>query len=57
MEKQTKQNEIPDLGGIITTNDLYKKGRFTYSAWAKTAQRIREISFKKYKNSRRIRKK
>ena len=27
---------------MITTGDLYKKGRFTYSAWAKTAQRIRE---------------
>ena len=42
MENQTKPIEIPNLGGLITTGDLYKKGRFTYSAWAKTAQRIRE---------------
>ena len=42
MEYQTKPIEIPNLGGLITTGDLYKKGRFTYSAWAKTAQRIRE---------------
>ena len=33
---------IPNLGGILTTGDLYKKGKFDYSAWAKTAQRIRE---------------
>ena len=32
---------IPNLGGILTTGDLYKKGKFDYSAWAKTAQRIR----------------
>ena len=42
MENQTKPIQIPNLGGLITTGDLYKKGRFTYSAWAKTAQRIRE---------------
>ena len=42
MSNQTKPIEIPNLGGLITTGDLYKKGRFTYSAWAKTAQRIRE---------------
>ena len=42
MSNQPEPIQIPDLGGIITTNDLYKKGRFTYSAWAKTAQRIRE---------------
>ena len=42
MENQTKPMQIPNLGGLITTGDLYKKGRFTYSAWAKTAQRIRE---------------
>ena len=35
-------NTIPNLGGILTTGDLYKKGKFDYSAWAKTAQRIRE---------------
>ena len=33
---------IPNLGGSLTTGDLYKKGKFDYSAWAKTAQRIRE---------------
>jgi len=38
----TESIQIPNLGGLITTGDLYKKGRFTYSAWAKTAQRIRE---------------
>jgi len=42
MSNQPEPIEIPNLGGLITTGDLYKKGRFTYSAWAKTAQRIRE---------------
>ena len=37
-----KTYTIPNLGGILTTGDLYKKGKFDYSAWAKTAQRIRE---------------
>ena len=31
---------IPNFGGILTTGDLYIKGKFDYSAWAKTAQRI-----------------
>ena len=42
MSNQPEPIEIPNLGGLITTGDLYKKRRFTYSAWAKTAQRIRE---------------
>ena len=42
MEKQTKQNKIPNLGGLITEDDLYYKGKVPYCSWAKTAQRIRE---------------
>ena len=42
MENQTKQNEIPNLGGLITEDDLYYKGKVPYCSWAKTAQRIRE---------------
>ena len=42
MENQTKQNEIPNLGGLITADDLYYKGKVPYCSWAKTAQRIRE---------------
>tara|TARA_R100001594_G_scaffold90826_1_gene125189 strand:+ start:467 stop:1231 length:765 start_codon:yes stop_codon:yes gene_type:complete len=37
-----QQQQIPDLGGIITQKDLYQKGKFDYCAWAKTAQIIRE---------------
>ena len=42
MSNQPEPIQIPNLGGLITTGDLYKKGRFTYSARAKTAQRFRE---------------
>tara|TARA_R110002012_G_scaffold92834_1_gene225271 strand:+ start:2724 stop:3428 length:705 start_codon:yes stop_codon:yes gene_type:complete len=42
MENQTKQNEIPNLGGLITADDLYYKGKVPFCSWAKTAQRIRE---------------
>jgi len=42
MENQSKQNEIPNLGGLITADDLYYKGKVPYCSWAKTAQRIRE---------------
>ena len=42
MEKQTKQNEIPNLGGLITEDDLYYKGKVPFCSWAKTAQRLRE---------------
>ena len=41
-EPTVETSSIPNLGGILTTGDLYKKGKFDYSAWAKTAQRIRE---------------
>ena len=41
-EPKVETSSIPNLGGILTTGDLYKKGKFDYSAWAKTAQRIRE---------------
>ena len=42
MENQTKQNEIPNLGGLITADDLYYKGKVPFCSWAKTAQRLRE---------------
>jgi len=34
--------KIPNLGGLITEDDLYYKGKVPYCSWAKTAQRIRE---------------
>ena len=42
MENQTKPIEIPNLGGLITKDDIYYKGKVPYCSWAKTAQRIRE---------------
>ena len=42
MENQTKPIEIPNLGGLITEDDLYYKGKVPFCSWAKTAQRIRE---------------
>ena len=42
MENQTKPIQIPNLGGLITEDDLYYKGKVPYCSWAKTAQRIRE---------------
>ena len=42
MENQTKPIEIPNLGGLITEDDIYYKGKVPYCSWAKTAQRIRE---------------
>ena len=33
---------IPNLGGLITKDDIYYKGKVPYCSWAKTAQRIRE---------------
>ena len=36
------QIKIPNLGGLITEDDLYYKGKVPYCSWAKTAQRIRE---------------
>jgi len=41
-DPQVETYTIPNLGGILTKGDLYKKGKFDYSQWAKTAQRIRE---------------
>ena len=41
-DPQIKTHSIPNLGGILTKGDIYKKGKFDYSQWAKTAQRIRE---------------
>ena len=42
-DPQVETYTIPKLlGGILTKGDLYKKGKFDYSQWAKTAQRIRE---------------
>jgi len=33
---------LPDLAGVIKTTDIYKKMKFDYVAWAKTAQILRE---------------
>ena len=42
MSNQPEPIEIPNLGGLITKDDLYYKGKVPYCSWAKTAQRIRE---------------
>ena len=39
---QVVNDFVPNLGGILTQGDIYKKGKFDYSQWAKTAQRLRE---------------
>tara|TARA_X000001382_G_scaffold7504_1_gene5653 strand:+ start:121 stop:885 length:765 start_codon:yes stop_codon:yes gene_type:complete len=39
---KTKSSLIPNLAGIIKTEDLYKKMKFDYVPWAKTAQLLRE---------------
>ena len=41
-EEQLPDMNIPNLGGTIVEDDIYYKGKFKYSAWAKTAQRIRD---------------
>ena len=41
-EGELPQIKIPNLGGLITEDDLYYKGKVPYCSWAKTAQRIRE---------------
>jgi len=41
-EEQLPDMNIPNLGGTIVEDDIYWKGKFKYSAWAKTAQRIRD---------------
>ena len=33
---------LPNLAGVIKTTDIYKKMKFDYVAWAKTAQILRE---------------
>ena len=33
---------IPNLAGVIKTTDIYKKMKFDYVPWAKTAQLLRE---------------
>ena len=33
---------LPNLAGVIKTTDIYKKMKFDYVAWAKTAQIMRE---------------
>ena len=42
MPNQSKQTTIPNLAGAIKTEDLYKKMKFDYVPWAKTAQILRE---------------
>ena len=42
MSNQPEPIQIPNLGGLITKDDLYYKGKVPYCSWAKTAQRIRE---------------
>ena len=42
MSHQPEPIQIPNLGGLITEDDLYYKGKVPYCSWAKTAQRIRE---------------
>ena len=41
-ESQPQSISIPNLGGLITKDDIYYKGKVPYCSWAKTAQRIRE---------------
>ena len=35
---------LPNLAGVIKTSDLYKKMKFDYVPWAKTAQLLREYA-------------
>ena len=40
---KTKTGSIPDLSGLISKEDLHKKGSFaTYMNWARTTQYLRE---------------
>lgn len=41
MSNQPEPIQIPNLGGLITEDDLYYKGKVPFCSWAKTAQRIR----------------
>ena len=38
----TTTTTLPNLAGVIKTTDIYKKMKFDYVAWAKTAQILRE---------------
>ena len=41
--QKTKEGSIPDLSGLISKEDLHKKGSFaTYMNWARTTQYLRE---------------
>ena len=43
MPTQSQKNTIPDLSGLISKEDLHKKGSFaTYMNWARTTQYLRE---------------
>ena len=44
-QEKLPQIKIPNLGGLITEDDLYYKGKVPYCSWAKTAQRIRAVSY------------
>ena len=41
-QAKPKAGSIPNLAGIIKAEDLYKKMKFDYVPWAKTAQLLRE---------------
>ena len=41
-DSEPQSISVPNLGGTIVEDDIYYKGKFKYSAWAKTAQRIRD---------------
>jgi hypothetical protein len=42
-QTKSKANSIPDLSGLISKEDLHKKGSFaTYMNWARTTQYLRE---------------
>ena len=41
--QKPKAGSIPDLSGLISKEDLHKKGSFaTYMNWARTTQYLRE---------------
>ena len=41
-QPKPKEGSIPNLAGVIKAEDLYKKMKFDYVPWAKTAQLLRE---------------
>ena len=41
-DSEPQSISIPNLGGLITKDDIYYKGKVPYCSWAKTAQRIRD---------------